>query len=69
MCMYYNEFDQFSQNFSLATALAANMAILTFSNFQEFCKRVGGKCFTLERALLHFALFNPFSVCDEIKYV
>ena len=23
----------------------------------------------LERALSHFALFNPFSVCDEIKYV
>ena len=25
-------------------------------------------CYKLERALSHFALFNPFSVCDEIKY-
>ena len=26
-------------------------------------------CCTLERVLLHFAFFNPFSVCDEMKYV
>ena len=30
------------------------------------CMHVCGK---LERARSHFALFNPFSVCDEIIYV
>ena len=38
--------DQFWQNFPLATTLATMVAILNFSNFQEFCERVGDFCFT-----------------------
>ena len=41
-----NEFDQFWQNFPLATTLATMVAIWNFSNFQEFRKRAEDKCFT-----------------------
>ena len=33
------------------------------------CVNVLYVCCKLERALSHFALLNPFSVCLEIKYV